>query len=187
MWAAGPFAGHPVIDAVLARAKEDEHPLVRETADAAVGPRRAAAGAAGLPSHLSTIETMHLLHAVPIFSGLDPEDLHELALYAIDDTIEPPSVLFTEGDADCDALFVILAGRVSVERVGFDGGERSARARWWESCRFSTAAGATRPSGPSAARCASCAFPALDSAAGCCVEVASPSGSSARWPAGFAA
>jgi hypothetical protein len=121
VWAAEPVADHPVIEAGLARAKEDEHPLVRETADAALGPQPAATGAAGLPSHLSTIETMHLLHAVPIFSGLDPEDLHELALYAIDDTVAPPSVLFDEGDSDCDALFVILAGRVVVERAGADG------------------------------------------------------------------
>jgi CRP-like cAMP-binding protein len=118
VWAAGPLADRAPIAAGLTRAKDDEHPLVRETVDELIGPKRAAAGATGLPFHLSTIETMHFLHAVPLFSGLDPEDLHELALYAIDDTIEPPSVLFAEGDPDCDALFVILAGRVSVEHAG---------------------------------------------------------------------
>jgi CRP-like cAMP-binding protein len=115
-----------VIAAALARARADEHPLVRETADPITGPRRALEGAAGLPAQISTVETMHLLQAVPIFSGLDPEDLHELALYAIDDTIDAQSVLFAEGDADCDALFVILSGRVAVERVGTVDGTGSA-------------------------------------------------------------
>jgi hypothetical protein len=118
VWAAAPLADRSAIAAVLARAREDEHPLVRETADPITGPRPPSEGGVGLPARLSTLETMHLLQAVPIFSGLDPEDLHELALYAIDDTIEPHSVLFVEGDADCDALFVILSGRVSVERNG---------------------------------------------------------------------
>jgi hypothetical protein len=118
VWAAAPWADRSAIAAALARAREDEHPLVRETADPITGPRPPAEGGVGLPARLSTLETMHLLQAVPIFSGLDPEDLHELALYAIDDTIEPHSVLFAEGDADCDALFVILSGRVSVERNG---------------------------------------------------------------------
>jgi hypothetical protein len=120
-------AGVPGLEAALARAANDEHPLVRETAvlyDRArrgAGGIRAAAGGVSLPTHLSTIETMHLLHAVPIFSGLDPEDLHELALYAIDDSVAPPAVLFEERDPDCDALFVVLDGRIAIERAGDDG------------------------------------------------------------------
>ena len=120
-WAAAPLIDSPLLAEPMARARDDEHALVRETATAVLA-RRGALGARGLPAHLSTIETMHLLHAVPIFSGLDPDDLHELALYAIDDTVVPPAALFEEGDADCDALFVILGGRVTVERSDPSGG-----------------------------------------------------------------
>ena len=124
VWAAAPLVVAPPTDAsaplhdAVTRARDDEHPLVRETAARFAGSGAPAARSSptpGSPGALSTIETMHLLHAVPLFSGLDPEDLHDLALYAIEETVAPPRALFEEGEADSDALFVILAGRVSVE------------------------------------------------------------------------
>jgi Cyclic nucleotide-binding domain len=119
VWAAAREDTAPALGEAVQRADDDEHPLVRETAArfGSVAERAASARVRpGLPAHLTTIETMHLLHAVPLFSGLDPEDLHELALYAIEETIAPPRAIFEEGDADSDALFVILAGRAVVER-----------------------------------------------------------------------
>ncbi|HVR29792.1 MAG TPA: cyclic nucleotide-binding domain-containing protein, partial [Thermoanaerobaculia bacterium] len=122
VWAASPLAEVEALRDAIARARDDEHPLVRETAAwFARRPEVAAESGSlppGPPRALSTIETMHLLHAVPLFSGLDPEDLHELALYAIEETIAPPQAIFEQGDADSDALFVILSGRAVVDRAG---------------------------------------------------------------------
>jgi hypothetical protein len=119
-WAAsGAVPGTALGDAVT-RAAADDHPLVRESAarasSAPGGALPASRGSKGPPVYLSTLETMHLLHAVPLFSGLDPEDLHELALYAVEETIAPPRSIFHEGDVESDALFVVLDGTVVVER-----------------------------------------------------------------------
>jgi CRP-like cAMP-binding protein len=115
LWAAAPFRGVEPLRAALDRARHDDHPLVRETAAWFAADDVAPARLDGARP-LSTVETMHLLHAVPLFTGLDPEDLHELALYAFEETISPPRAVFEQGDADSDALFVILAGRVVVHR-----------------------------------------------------------------------
>jgi len=63
---------------------------------------------------LSTIETMHFLQSVPLFAELDPEDLHDLALFAVEERIVPPETICDAGDAHTDALFVILEGRAEV-------------------------------------------------------------------------
>jgi hypothetical protein len=65
-------------------------------------------------SSLSTIERMQLLRAVPLFSGLDPEDLHELSRVTEQQTVVAPRVLCKEGDTEVDDLFVVVGGRASV-------------------------------------------------------------------------
>jgi hypothetical protein len=65
-------------------------------------------------SKLPTIERMQFLQMVPLFSGLDPEDLYELSLVTEQQTFEAPRVLCREGDTDVDDLFVVVSGRASV-------------------------------------------------------------------------
>lgn len=108
-WAA---AGHPdeALGAALARARDDDHPLVRETAAQAPPP------AAGPDAHasLSSMEIMHFLHVAPFFADLDPGDLYDLSQYAIEETVRPPAAICEKGDADSDALFVVVSGRAAV-------------------------------------------------------------------------
>ena len=99
------------------RALDDPHPLVRETAEYVsrhTGPADAGAGFASL----TAIEKMQFLRGVPLFADLDPEDLHDLALLAEEETYEPPRPLCEEGDAEANALFVLIDGTAMVEVRG---------------------------------------------------------------------
>jgi hypothetical protein len=110
-WAA---AGHPQksLEAPLAQALDDDHPLVRETAARFAGVFRAEASEK--PNGLSSIETMHFLHAAPFFADLDPSDLYDLSQFAIEETITPPATICEAGDTDSDALFVVVSGEAAV-------------------------------------------------------------------------
>jgi CRP-like cAMP-binding protein len=115
VWAA---AGHTEesLEGPLARAPEDDHPLVRETAA-----RFGAGGRADereRPTSLSSIETMHFLHAAPFFADLDPSDLYDLSQFAIEETIVPPATICEAGDAGSDALFVLVSGKAAVVGLG---------------------------------------------------------------------
>ncbi|HSD29861.1 MAG TPA: cyclic nucleotide-binding domain-containing protein [Vicinamibacteria bacterium] len=111
VWAA---ARHPdkVLEAPLARAFEDEHPLVRETATRFVGVSPDASGER--PVGLASIETMHFLHAAPFFADLDPADLYDLSQFAVEEMVAPPATICEAGDAASDALFVVVSGEAEV-------------------------------------------------------------------------
>lgn len=111
VWAA---ARHPekVLEAPLARAAVDEHPLVRETATRFVGVSPDASGAR--PVGLASIETMHFLHAAPFFADLDPADLFDLSQFAVEEMVAPPATICEAGDSGADALFVVVSGRAAV-------------------------------------------------------------------------
>lgn len=120
-WAAatGGTSRSAALREALAAAAEDPHPLVRETAthfaESPADEGSPSTGAGSPPaSSLATIEKMHLLHAVPLFAELEPEDLHDLSLVAEEETIAPPAVICEEGDTDSDALFVLVSGRAAV-------------------------------------------------------------------------
>jgi CRP-like cAMP-binding protein len=121
VWAASTLRDES-LEAALARARADEHPLVRETAE-----RFAVASGhdSASPTGLATIETLYFLHVAPFFAELDPEDLHELAQFAIEQTVEPPAALCEAGDTGSDALFVLVSGRAVVTRPGDGAVERS--------------------------------------------------------------
>jgi hypothetical protein len=110
-WAA---VGHPdeSLRAALARARADDHPLVRETATLSKAPTPDAGPIA--PATLSSIEIMHFLHVAPFFADLDPSDLHDLSQYAIEETVHPPAAICERGDTGSDALFVLVSGRATV-------------------------------------------------------------------------
>ncbi|HSF15949.1 MAG TPA: cyclic nucleotide-binding domain-containing protein [Vicinamibacteria bacterium] len=65
-------------------------------------------------SKLPTIERMQFLRLVPLFSGLDSEDLYDLSLVAQQETFVAPQVLCKEGDPEADDLFIVVGGRASV-------------------------------------------------------------------------
>jgi HEAT repeat protein len=108
--------------AVLARLSHDEDAWLRRLAEASLGD-----GAVGGSTRTMTeLETMLALRRVPLFEGLDPEDLQRVATYAIERSFEPGEVLMHEGDPS-DELVVLLAGGVRVERAGPDGTPRFIR------------------------------------------------------------
>ncbi|MDX1384954.1 MAG: cyclic nucleotide-binding domain-containing protein, partial [Thermoanaerobaculia bacterium] len=111
VWAAATHSDDSAA-ALVAHGLDDEHPLVRETAEEADRGRR------GGP--LTTVETMHFLYAVPLFANLEPEDLYEVATLAFEETVSPPDAIVEAGDVNSDALFVILEGRARVLPVGWD-------------------------------------------------------------------
>lgn len=54
-----------------------------------------------------------LLQRSPLFAGLDPPELAELARLAVEKRYEAGQILFTEGE-DCEGLFLIAAGSVKI-------------------------------------------------------------------------
>lgn len=70
---------------------------------------------------LPTIEKMQFLRRVPLFSELDPEDLHELSLVTEQETVVAPQVVCKEGDTEVDDLFVVIGGRASIVVASKDG------------------------------------------------------------------
>jgi CRP-like cAMP-binding protein len=62
---------------------------------------------------LTTIERMMLLRNVPMFTGLEPEDLDEMASVVIERRYAPNEDLCRQGDHG-DAVFVVVKGRVRV-------------------------------------------------------------------------
>lgn len=72
---------------------------------------------------LTTIERMMLLRNVPMFAGLDPADLDELATVVVERMFRPGEDLCKEGEAG-DAVFVVVKGKVRVF-MGGPGAERT--------------------------------------------------------------
>jgi CRP-like cAMP-binding protein len=116
VWA-GAGLSDTAVQQSLGDAREDDHPLVRETASD-VASREVHESPDG--RSLSSIEAMYFLHVSPFFAALDPGDLYDLSQFAIEETVAPPAAICEAGDAGDDALFVVLDGRASVvtERAG---------------------------------------------------------------------
>ncbi|MFP3853592.1 MAG: HEAT repeat domain-containing protein [Anaerolineales bacterium] len=64
---------------------------------------------------LSTMERILHLRQIPIFEGLDPEDLHRIAEIADERTIPEGDYLCREGQLE-DELYLIVEGQVSVTK-----------------------------------------------------------------------
>ena len=81
---------------------------------------------AGPDTSLGEIERMLELRRVPLFERLSPEDLQRVAAVAEERDFAPGVPLMSEGEVG-NELFVILEGRVRVERVEPDGSIRQLR------------------------------------------------------------
>src|SRR3954462_2149441 len=60
-------------------------------------------------------ETARLLERTPLFAGLSPSELEELAKVAVPRTYEAGQVVFREGD-EGDTCFVVRSGAVKITR-----------------------------------------------------------------------
>jgi len=72
------------------------------------------------------LETMLALRRVPLFEGLDPEDLQRIAATVVERVYAPDEALMTEGDLG-EGLVVLLEGTVRVEKLEPDGSIRMIR------------------------------------------------------------
>ena len=75
---------------------------------------------------ISEINTMLTLRRVPLFEGLDPEDLQRIAATCLERTYPAGAALVREGEIG-DELIVIVEGGVRVVRAEPDGSERFIR------------------------------------------------------------
>lgn len=67
-------------------------------------------------------DTAALLRQVPLFSGLEPEDLQTLSKYLYHKSVTRSQVLFQQGDKG-DEFLIVTEGSVKVELVNPDGKE----------------------------------------------------------------
>lgn len=75
---------------------------------------------------LSDLDTMLLLRRIPLFEGLDPEDLQRIADTSEERTFDNGETLIREGEVGHE-LIVIVDGSVRVVQANPDGGEREIR------------------------------------------------------------
>ena len=119
---AGPAAAGLGDDAIT-RLRHDDDPWIRAMT------ARVARSGGEMPdpeTGLGDIERMLELRRVPLFERLDPEDLQRVAAVADERSFAPGTTIVREGDVG-DELFVILEGRVRVEKLDPDGSTRAIR------------------------------------------------------------
>ena len=81
---------------------------------------------AGTDRTLTDLDTMLLLRRVPLFEGLDPEDLQRIAATSEERAYPAGKTLMREGEIG-DELVVLVTGSVRIVRATPDGGEREVR------------------------------------------------------------
>jgi HEAT repeat protein len=108
---------------VVAALRHDDDPWIRTLAARSAGDGGTMAGP---DTSLGEIERMLELRRVPLFERLEPEDLQRVAAVADERSFEPGTAIVTEGEVG-NELFVILEGRVRVERTEADGSIRQIR------------------------------------------------------------
>ncbi|HEY0003978.1 MAG TPA: cyclic nucleotide-binding domain-containing protein [Pyrinomonadaceae bacterium] len=97
----------------LDQMSQDEHELVRETAQHLKKSQESETGEVGSHKALSTVEKMIALRSAPIFSRLPPEGLAELARASREAEFAAGANLCLEGEPG-NEVFILLAGEVEV-------------------------------------------------------------------------
>jgi HEAT repeat protein len=110
-------------DDVVAALRHDDDPWIRTLAARSAGD---GGTMAGVDTSIGEIERMLELRRVPLFERLHPEDLQRVAAVADERSFAPGTTIVTEGEVG-NELFVILEGRVRVERREADGSTREIR------------------------------------------------------------
>jgi HEAT repeat protein/ATP/ADP translocase len=110
-------------DDVATALRHDDDPWIRTLAARSAGDGGAMPGP---DTSLGEIERMLELRRVPLFERLEPEDLQRVAQVADERSFAPGTAIVTEGEVG-NELFVILEGRVRVERLEADGSTRQIR------------------------------------------------------------
>ena len=113
-------------DAALRRMADDADPWIRALARRCIHDERGGSDMAGTDRTLTDLDTMLLLRRVPLFEGLDPEDLQRIAATSVERTYADGEAVMREGDLG-DELVVVVTGAVRVVRRDADGSERPIR------------------------------------------------------------
>ena len=121
--AGGPSASR---DIVLNDLAGNDDPWVAALARRALNDREGAAAMAETARTINEIDTMLLLRRVPLFQGLDPEDLQRIASTCSEHVFPAGEALVREGEIGSE-LFVIVEGTVQVVRDQPDGTSRPIR------------------------------------------------------------
>lgn len=112
--------------AALRRLVDDGDPWISALARRTIADE---GGTAAMPEPsptMSEMDTMLTLRRVPLFQGLDPEDLQRIARTCLELAYSPGEPIVREGELG-DELIVIVEGSVRVVQAGPDGGERLIR------------------------------------------------------------
>jgi len=116
--------------AMLERLAQDDdgwiRTLSRRILDAANGHDEAEGSMAGQDGVATEIDTMLLLRRIPLFAGLDPEDLERIAMVTAEREWAEGEKLIEEGDVG-DSVVVLTEGTVRVVHVDPGGAERFIR------------------------------------------------------------
>jgi hypothetical protein len=111
----------PVDEETLERLAKDEHELVRATALSLIVRSTTSTSETGTP--LNTVEKMIALRSAPIFAGLEPEELAELAQAGREDSYASGEAVCIEGEPG-NEVFILLSGSVNVFRRDEDGEDK---------------------------------------------------------------
>lgn len=113
-------------DALLGRLADDDDPWIRALARRATRDANGGAEMADTSRTLDELDMMMTLRRVPLFEGLEPEDLQRIAAVAVERLYPAGTAVVREGDLD-NELVVIVNGAVRVVRIEPDGTERLVR------------------------------------------------------------
>jgi HEAT repeat protein/ATP/ADP translocase len=120
----GPPVSDP--DRTLRELADDDDPWISVLARRAIIEAGGTVQLADTARTLSDIDTMLMLRRVPLFEGLEPEDLQRIATSCIERFFPAGAALVREGEIGAE-LFVIAEGSVRVVRAEAGGGERLIR------------------------------------------------------------
>ena len=113
-------------DAVLSELADDDDPWIGSLARRTIADEGGTGQMPDTERTLSEIDTMLTLRRVPLFEGLEPEDLQRIAATCIERFYPAGEALVREGEVG-DELFVIVEGTVRVVRMEAGESERLIR------------------------------------------------------------
>ena len=87
---------------------------------------------------LNTVQKVEVLKHVPLFGELSGKDRMLIALIATEEVLPPESLLCEEGDLG-DELFLVIEGKISVERIDSEGSSKQLAIIGENSCVGETA------------------------------------------------